>query len=1150
MNVRADIAPDGRAQVRASDPAASVFVAANAGSGKTKTLVDRVARLLLTGAPPEAVLCVTYTKAAAAEMQRRLFKELGDWAVMPDTQLARKLKDLDEAPRDLARARTLFARALETPGGIRITTIHAFCEKLLKRFPLEAGVSPGFTVLDDAAAREVSARAREDVALAALDDPDGPIGRAYSYFSVELDYRRFQEMFAAFEAERRSIRGYVARCEDEGGFGTDIWRRCGFGHPTYADEIEAEAVSKIRWGQWRRAADALLAGTKATDQPRGRDMLQVDDTSPFADIWAIFANKDGQPADRVATASVDPWAKQWMAEEQQRLWQVVERCKAARIAEASAHAVNLALAHAALYDGAKDALRALDFGDLIERTHELLTVRADAAWVLFKLDGGIDHVLLDEAQDTAPEQWDILEALTAEFFIGQGAGERHRTMFAVGDRKQSIFSFQGAAPERLAAETQTFGALVSGSGRRFLQVPLLESWRSAPEILGFVDAVASLAAVAEALNPVGSAAFPITHVAIRPEGGSVELWPLEETDETEETDPWAPVDAEPKASANKKLARRIAGALEQMVKRGESVVDKRSGERRPMGYGDVLILVRRRGALFHEIIRALKKANVPVGGADRLLLSEHIAFQDLLALGRFARFAGDDLTVAALLRSPFCDIGETELYELAHERGRPLWTVLQARAGERAEWGEAVRFLSWARREAEARAPFDFYARVLARLDERGWSMKRRFLTRLGHEAEDALDAYLAEALAAERRGVIELERFVDAMAASEIEVKREQEDPDRPGDGEVRVMTAHGAKGLEAPVVILPDTSTRATVQGPPLLKCSGGGFLWAPRKLDDCPASADARAERERAAEAESLRLLYVALTRARDRLIVGGVKTLPHLFKASWREFVEGGFAHPEVAAQVRHVPLAGGGFALRYGAEPVVAGEAELNFGEAVLLPAWATRLAPPEPAAARYAAPSQLGEAARASAPSPLARTLGLGRYRRGEIIHRLLQLLPDIAPAGRSASASRLLARELDLTDEQRADMAAAALGVLDDPRFAAVFGPGSRAEIALSGTAPGLPGGLAVSGRVDRLVVEPGRVLVADFKTNRPAPDTVEAADGAYIAQMALYWALLGEVFPGRRVEAALIWTDGPKLMPIPENLLRLALDEMGGSA
>ena len=1153
MNVRVDI-PAGRSpQVVASNPAASVFVAANAGSGKTKTLVDRVARLLLTGSRPEAILCVTYTKAAAAEMQRRLFRELGSWAVMEDAPLRAKLLALEESGRALPRARALFARALETPGGIKITTIHAFCEKLLRRFPLEAGVSPGFTVLEDVAARAVSAQAREGVAEASLTNPDGPIGRAYAYFSVELDYGRFNDMFATFEAERRAIRAYVEGCESSGGFGSDIWRRCGFAGPTTAEAIEVEAVGGIRWGQWRRAAEALQAGTEATDRTCGVAMLRIDETSSFAELWAIFSTKEGEPRKRMATKAVDPSAVEWLAREQARLLETVEQAKAARIAEASVHAISLALAHIELYDGAKGALRALDFGDLIQRTHELLTVRADAAWVLFKLDGGLDHVLLDEAQDTAPDQWDILRALTAEFFIGQGAGESHRTMFAVGDEKQSIFSFQGAAPERLAVETQAIGAMVRASERPFQQVQLLESWRSTPEILQFVDVAFAPSAIATGLKPAGSIAFPLRHLATRADHGCVDLWPLEETEPSDETDPWAPVDADPPESATKKLARRIAASIKQMVQRGESVGDRNAGQggggRRAMGYGDVLILVRRRNALFHEIIRALKRLAVPVGGADRMLLSEHIAFQDLLGLGRLARFPDDDLTLAALLRSPFCDIDEDALYDLAYGRRGSLWATLQARAAERPQWGEAARFFAWVRGLADARAQFDFYARVLARLDERGLSMKRRFLGRLGREAEDAIDAFLVEALAAERRGVIELERFIHEMAASEIEVKREQEDPERQGEGEVRVMTVHGAKGLEAPVVILPDTTTRATPMGGPLLSAKGGGFLWAPRKADDCPASAEARAQRDVAAEHESLRLLYVALTRARDRLIVGGIKTMDHFLRGSWREVIEAGFEHEAVAPQVRRIPLEGGGWALRYGEDPVPG----LAFGAADILPgplpAWATRLAPAEPAAARYAAPSRLGEEARGPSPSPLARSQGLGRYRRGEIIHRLLQLLPDVAPAERAVAAERLLARERDLTDDHRAEMAAAALAVLGDARFAAVFGPGSRAEIALAGAAARMPPGLAVSGWVDRLLVEERRVLVADFKTNRPAPDTIEAADPAYVRQMAVYWALLSEIFPGRTVEAALIWTDGPKLMPIPEILMVRALDEMAAS-
>jgi ATP-dependent helicase/nuclease subunit A len=1134
----------GAAQLRASDPEASVYVAANAGSGKTSTLVKRVARLLLRGARPEAVLCVTYTKAAAAEMQRRLFQQLGAWAVMPDDKLGAELDALGER-KELSKARALFAQALETPGGIKITTIHAFCEKLLKRFPLEAGVSPGFTVLDAPAARAVSTAAREEVALASLQNPESPVGKAYAYFSVELDYGRFQEMFAAFEAERRAIRAYVAACP-LGRFGDDIWARCGFDEETPSAEIEAETMARIRWGQWGRAAEALIASGKVQDRLTGEAMRRLTEASPFADAWAIFATKDGKPLQRLATKSVDPRAQEWLAQEQARFVAATERCKAARIAEASVHAVNLALAYASLYDAAKSTLRGLDFGDLIERSEELLTRRADAAWVLYKLDGGLDHLLLDEAQDTAPEQWAILRALTAEFFTDKGAGSRERTAFLVGDEKQSIFSFQGAAPERLAMEAQALEGQVRAVGRTFRQTPLRESWRSAPQILAFVDAVFAAPAAAAALKPAGALAFPISHVATRADFGTVDLWPLEETEVAEEPDPWAPVDAAPAESANKKLARRIAVAVRDMVKRGETVADRRGGERRPMGYGDVLILVRRRNALFHEIIRQLKGAGVAVGGADRLLLSEHIAFQDLLALGRFARFAEDDLTLAALLRSPFCAVNESGLYALAQGRGGPLWRVLQARQGERAEWGQAVAFLNWARGVAEARAPFDFYGRVLARLDEEGVSMKRRFLTRLGREAEDALDAFLAEALAAEKRGVIELERFVDEMAASEIEVTREQDEAEDAGGGEVRVMTAHGAKGLEAPVVILPDTTTRATAQGGPLLSAENGGFLWAPRKPEDCPASSAARQARETAAEHESLRLLYVALTRARDRLIIAGVKVQDRFFKGSWREVAEAGFAEERVAGAARTVPLDGGGSATRFGPDPPqgLRPQVELALGHG--LPGWALRLAPPEPTAARYAAPSRLSEEARAPAPSPLARTLGLGRYRRGEIVHRLLQLLPDVAADARAAAAARLLARERDLTDEQRAEMGAAALSVLDDARFSAVFGPGSRAEIALSGSSPRLPTGLAVSGRVDRLLVEPGRVLVADFKTNRPAPAAIEAADRAYIRQMAVYWAVLTEIFPGRPVEAALIWTDGPRLMPVPEILMRRALDEM----
>jgi ATP-dependent helicase/nuclease subunit A len=1130
-------------QVLAADPKASVFVTANAGSGKTSTLVDRVARLLLQGAAPQAILCVTYTKAAAAEMQRRLFGKLGDWAVMEDEALVAELARIDEAPVDLSAARALFARALETPGGLKIQTIHAFCEKLLRRFPLEAGVSPGFTVLEDTAAAEVSAEARDDVARLALANPDGPVGRAYAHLSVEIDYRGFEAMFGAFEYRREQIAAYVEACDD---VERDVWRRLGFDAPGDVDTVRQVAMAALDLATWREAAQALIAGGKYLDC--AADLAKVAEGAGDFDLaLSAFCTAKGEPAtwvDKAAAIRADSDLHRRLIAEREQLFEARDQARAATIARDTVAVLTLAYAYRAVYEAAKARSAGLDFADLIARVHDLLTVKADAAWVLYKLDGGIDHLLLDEAQDTAPDQWDNIRALTAEFFSGAGANPRPRSVFAVGDEKQSIYSFQGAAPERFLNEAREHASLVEGGQGAFRQVPLIDSWRSTKEVLGFVDAVFAAPEALAGLRPEGPAAGElVVHTPRRPHAGCVDLWPLEAGQAQEETDPWAPVDIEPPESANKRLARRIATQVKAMIDRREAVIDKKTGEPRPMHAGDVLILVRRRKALFHEIIRALKRAGVPVGGQDRLTLSDHIVFKDLLGLARFALFPTDDLTLAAVLRSPLCDLDEQSLYDLAQPREGSLWGELNRRAAERPEWAEALELLGWVRKAALG--PFDFYGRVLSRLDSEGRSMRARLLTRLGREAEDALDAFLAECVKAEQRGERDLESFAHAMASTEIEVKREQEDHEGKGAGEVRVMTVHGAKGLEAPIVILPDTTTAAKAMGPALFRTLDGGFVWAPRKADDCELSSELRQARETATAHESLRLLYVALTRARDRLIVCGVERSDRTMRyenGCWWETILRALDQPEIAAALRRLEVDGLEI-TRFGADPQVADATTAPAVVAAPLPGWTRGEAPADPSAAKYASPSQLAETIRGPAPSPLAQAGGLGRFRRGDIIHRLLQLLPDFAPAERQLAAERLLAREPGLSDEQRAEMAAAAFGVLDDAQFAEVFAPGSRAEAAIAGTAKDLPPGLAVSGRVDRLLVTPERVLVVDYKTNRPAPATIEEADEAYRIQMAVYAAVLREVFPGRRVEAALVWTDGPKLMAVPEKVMAQAL-------
>ncbi|CAM2744785.1 double-strand break repair helicase AddA [Brevundimonas diminuta] len=1129
-------------QTRAADPARSVFVTANAGSGKTTTLVSRVARLLLGGAAPSAILCVTYTKAAAAEMQARLFETLGKWAVMDDGELSAELAKLDDSdpaalnPARLSEARRLFARALETPGGLKIQTIHAFCEKLLRRFPIEAGVSPRFTVLENEASVALSHAAREDLARAALADAEGPVGEAYSHFAVELDWGRFQDLLALIEAKRAELTDYVARVADGRAPGPYILT--GADPQKTPEDIETGFMRWLDRGEVRRVAELMATGSK-TDKDRAAELIHaLDHDWTFHGLGVVFLTGSGSPRKTMATKQAPPNAAGWLADLQDKFLAARDQLRAAKVADDTIKLLTLANAHAALYEAAKTAHGALDFSDLVARTVELLTVRATAAWVLYKLDGGVDHVLIDEAQDTAPEQWAIMRALTGEFFTVEGTD---RTVFAVGDEKQSIYSFQGARPERLRQEAQVYDSLITGAGGAFEGVPLETSYRSTEAVLSFVDVVFATPERARAL--VGETGEIPHHTAARQgQPGAVELWPLFVDEAPPERDAWTdPVDQEGTASARKRMAQTLALEIRRQVETGAVVFDK-SGSARPCGYGDFLILVRRRDATFEEIIRALKAAGAPVAGADRLKLSQHIVFDDLKALARFALFPGDDLTVAEVLRGPFCDVDEDSLFHLAGLKDRKgLWRELKRRASERPEWGQALDLLR-AARDARDLDPFGFFSRLLNRVDATGQSGRARILTRLGREAEEAVDETLNQVLAAEGRGGTDLETCLALLEAADVEVKRELEGP----RGEVRVMTVHGAKGLEAPVVILPDTTMKAKAQGPSLmpvpLEDGGEAWLMCPgSSKEDCPASADARAAREARVGDESLRLLYVALTRARDRVIVMGRGSKRAPEAGDWWSVIAETFGR--LGDQVRELD----GGVRRYGADPDSLPAAVAAAQMRAETPDWA-HTNPPRDAAARFASPSQMQEQKRIPAPSPLARGegpgAGLGRFRRGDLIHRLLERLPDLPSPDRPDAARRMLARERDLTDDQRAEMIAAAFGVLDDARFAPVFGPGSRAEVALTGTAPDLPPGVSISGRIDRLVVTPQRVLVVDFKSNRPAPDQAEDADPAYILQMAIYAAVLRRLYPDRAVEAALVWTDGPKLMAVPQGLMNAALE------
>lgn len=1104
-------------QITAADPGRSTWLTANAGSGKTRVLTDRVARLLLAGTRPERVLCLTYTKAAASEMQNRLLQRLGEWAMLPDAPLRAALEKLGAGgDADLAAARRLFAQAIETPGGLKVQTIHSFCASLLRRFPLEAGVPHGFTELDDRSASLLRAEVLEEMA--------------------EEDLPEMTDLTGIHSGERLdSLLMQAVRDFDGDPDGAEIWGAAALP----AGFSEADLLAQVFDGteaRWVRAmAPLLLAGGK-TDADLAARLNRVNWDAPDLAALAILEGallfggtaKDpfGPKIDKIPTKALREGACAEFIDDLNDLMLRVAEARPRRVAldfvTRTLALRRFARAFAARYRARKTAAGWLDFDDLITRAAALLSDAAMAQWVLFRLDGGIDHILVDEAQDTSPEQWRVVERLTAEFTAG--ASDRVRTLFVVGDPKQSIYSFQGADIAVFESRREQFGEAFAAVEQPMQLLDLEHSFRSSPAILHAVDATFA----GEAGRGLGQDSLHRAFHDTRP--GRVDLWPVVETADAPEETAWEdPVDQLAPDAAPTRLAEEIARHIKAMLdpESGASIIT-RDGDARRVHAGDVLILVQgRRSALFGEIIRALKAAGLPVAGADRLKLAAELAVKDIRALLNFLATPEDDLSLAALLRSPLIGLDEDALFRLSHgrKRGEYLWSRLRNsdHAGARALLGDMI--------DNAMLRPFDLISRLLNRHGGR-----ENLLARLGPEAEDGIDELLTQALAYERTEVPSLTGFLVWLSADDVEVRRQ------PGSGAglIRVMTVHGSKGLESPVVILPDTHKRQAFRPPEVLRPKDGAPMLSGRADSRPDFAQDAVDEAARLNAEERKRLLYVAMTRAESWLIVAAAGD-PGDAGDSWYAMIRDGL---QASGLDRQTFDGGLGPVTRYqfGDWPDVAADAPPMLAPAVDAP-W---LWTDPPAASPRKLPltaSALGGAKALPGPdgdSPEAAMLF------GTRLHLLLEQLPGVPRAVWPTHARNLLAgAEGGLPD---ADMTAAliegAVAVLDAPDLAQVFTPPDGAvvltEVELSADLGGI--GL-VRGIVDRLIVTPDRVTVIDYKTNATLPASADEVPSGILRQMAAYRAALAGIYPGRAVDTAVLWTAARQLMWLPDAVLDRAM-------
>ncbi|WP_050604668.1 double-strand break repair helicase AddA [Ruegeria sp. 6PALISEP08] len=1102
-------------QVQAARPDASTWLAANAGSGKTRVLTDRVARLLLGGVQPQHILCLTYTKAAASEMQNRLFKRLGEWAMLDDDSLLEQLTDLG-VPGDinldrLAQARTLFARAIETPGGLKIQTIHSFCASLLRRFPLEAGVSPQFSEMEDRAA----ALLREEIVEDFAQGTQAGLIEDAARFVTDTG---FDKLTAAITHKRNLFAEplewseLLTRFDLPDGFDeTHLFERVFLGGEV--ELIQSMLPALTESGGNNAKAAAKLAGfteSRLAHLPMLESVLLTGKGAkePFTAKLNSFPTKalrEGALADRIP--QLEALMLRIEAAREQRLALVA--------AQKTAVLHRFAAAFLPEYERRKQLRGWLDFDDLILCARQVLNDPAVAEWVLYRLDGGIDHILVDEAQDTSPDQWDVVEKLAQEFTSGEGARSGvERTIFVVGDKKQSIYSFQGADPQAFDRMQEEFGRKLAESDSKLWDMTLEYSFRSSSAILSLVDFLFENRIEAGFHKDSQHRAFK----ADLP--GRVDLWPVvEKVEDSEEGDWIDPVDRPGARHHTVILAEQVAQSIKAMIERGETIPEDGKSEtfvRRKVKPGDFLILVQRRSDLFAEIIRACKSAGLPIAGADRLKVGAELAVKDLAALLSFLATPEDSLSLATVLKSPLFGWSEQQLFDLAHRRQEQfLWAALRNRADE---FPETLAILNDLRSQIDFLRPYDLIERILTRHDGR-----RKLLGRLGAEAEDGINALLSQALAYERTDIPSLTGFLVWMQTDDLEIKRQMS-----GVGNmIRVMTVHGSKGLEAPIVILPDTGKRQPPRDAEIMVADGTP-LWkvsadvSPNLISHAREVARNREENER------LRLLYVALTRAEKWLIVAAAGDLGKDGN-SWYQMVEAAMERAGAAlvpgSDIRRLSHGD------WDAPPLT--DQPQTVADQVDLPDLFQRPAPEPIDPISALSPSDLGGA------KALPGDAGLDEDAaklRGTRLHLLLEHLPTAAPDVWPELCARLLP---DMQNADRQDLLTEATQVLTAESLKHIFARETLAEVPVTADL----NGQRMHGIIDRLIVSDADVQVVDFKTNATVPNRIEDCPEGLLRQMGAYAQALAQIYPDRSIRTAILWTRTASLMWLPHDLVTEAL-------
>lgn len=1101
----------------ALSPKSSIWVDASAGTGKTSVLTNRVLRLMLDGVPPGKILCITFTKAAATEMLSRINKRLSQWAIAEQKDLKEEIELLIEKNPDekvIFRARQLFLQIVDEPEILKIQTIHSFCESLLKRFSLEADMNPHFQAIDERTCEELTNEAWERLLFdtASSIQKDSSLKKAIARISTATHDVALKKIINEVLGKRHRIDENFSEKDGVSKLIGRIYEKLGVKKEDNNEKIISENLPDS--GAIKKILTALNEGGK-TDKSNSLKLADYLTLNPeekinnFENYFNIFMTKERGPrklGDKKSQKAF-PEIGELITTEQNRLDSVADKIKSLETARLSEDVVHITEALLVLYENLKKERNFIDFDDLIIKSLNLLNKPDIAPWIMYKMDDRIDHILVDEAQDTSPEQWKIIEHLSSEFFSGEGARDVERTLFVVGDRKQSIFSFQGADPNIFNERKNFFAKKIKDSKKDIHSVLLNLSFRSTEPVLKAVDSVFSDKSLIPALADLDT----ISHKSHRlNESGLVEMWPLTEgTEDNSEDEIWPLPD---KIITSKKphevLAEQIAETIKKWLDDGRELKSKG----RPVAAGDIMILVRKRGEFVDSLIKNLRINNIPVAGTDRMVLTDHIAIMDLITLGEFLLLPSDDLALATILKSPLIGINEEELFDLAYGRKDTLWNSLKEKRKNSVSYEKAYYYLVKLLGETDWRTPFDLYSEIIEVLDGR-----KLFIGRLGLEVNDPLNEFLELCLNYNNAHIPSLQGFLHWIQTSKAEIKRDFEH----SNNEIRITTVHGAKGLESPVIFLPDTTQVPSVKEN-LFWDKENTVFWAGNTDNQSNLCKKLKSAKEKEAYDEYLRLLYVAMTRAEDELYICGwknkrAKAIP---EKSWYSITRRGL--------VKIGKEDSSGY-IRISSEqktPPEKPQVQEKDQSPVTLPDYLFRPAREE-ATIVSIAPSRQNES-----DSETISATQTGLYKRGKIIHSLLEILPTIKKEERLSMAEKFLEKE---EIEEKDILIGEVLSVIEKDEFAEIFSSNSKAEVPVLGKIENH----VISGKIDRLIIKDGEVIIIDYKTNRDVPASEKDVSVGYIRQMAEYRSILKKIFPDKSIKCALLWTALPKLMPLSENLL-----------